>query len=287
VELIEQLMAVQDFLSFECLALAYREVVAARQDGDHKLPEVVVARIEMNCLPAHLGTKLDDQPASLRDVLFLSNRPENSLAYQPSSEGSEAMKYLLEQILAERGCLLRPRMCPCFDARAHGMIEKQYDQEFNPHKFISAASLICRDACRVLALEPQKEQLDALKDYLIVNIKWLLNLNESCLPEHRKCINLKIFDLILCCPYTLAHNEFLQQVTEDLLLDRLPHTFHYLHKLIAFLLEEGAKSKLERISEKLLTKGINEAFSLEDKIRMWDLLFGIYGKDEEKLKELL
>lgn len=81
---------------------------------------------------------------------------------------------------------------------------------------------MCREVLRVIALNPEGDQLEVLKTYMLDNLKWLLNLNESCLAQHKRCINFKIFDLILTFPPILNHNEFLQQVLEDLLVERTP-----------------------------------------------------------------
>jgi hypothetical protein len=79
-----------------------------------------------------------------------------------------------------------------------------------------------REICRISSIGASSEELAALKDYLINNLKWLLNLNESCLPQYRKWINYKVFDLLLVFPPFFDNNEFLREVVDQLLIGRLP-----------------------------------------------------------------
>ena len=94
--------------------------------------------------------------------------------------------------------------------------------------------------------------MEEIKDYLISKVKWLLNLNESCLPESRRNIHFGIFDLIFALPSVLSGNDFLQEVLEDLLVERIPATLFHLGLLMEFFKGEGSASKEEKLAERLM-----------------------------------
>jgi len=71
---------------------------------------------------------------------------------------------------------------------------------------MSACHLMSREISRIGNIGASFEELAVLKDYLINNLKWLLNLNESCLPQYRKWINFKVFDLLLVYPPFFENN---------------------------------------------------------------------------------
>lgn len=95
-----------------------------------------------------------------------------------------------------------------------------------------------REVDRVLRMNPSSDSNEQLKQYLFNNLKWLLNLNESCQPHQRKYIHFRLFDLLLAFPPLLSKNEFLKEVVDHLLISRLPHTLPYLKRLVAFYKNE-------------------------------------------------
>jgi hypothetical protein len=219
-------------------------------------------------------------------VLFLSHQFESLVEYSVSEESANAMKILSDRILGGRGCLPKARICSCYDQYIHATIEAQYDQVFSEHEFMSVAHLMCREIRRVCELSPDEGQLQTLKEYLLDNIKWLLNLNESCMPQHRRCINFKTLDLVLAFPFILQNNDFLERVTCDLLIARLPHTFHHLHLLLDYLAQGHPEPKLEAVSEQLIERVKAEGLTLQDKICVWELVLRV-NERSERLGEVL
>ena len=129
-----------------------------------------------------------------------------------------------------------------------------------------------------------------LREYLLDHIKWLLNLSESSLPKHRRCVSFAVFDLLLVFPPLLARNQFLQDVIADLLVSRLPDSLPHLARLIALYLSpkdlplaSDPRKDLEKLGEKLLKKCGEDNLRFVEKVKIWDLLIGIWEKDEAKL----
>lgn len=131
---------------------------------------------------------------------------------------------------------------------------------------------MCREVARVAKLGLTPPESESLKEYLTTNLKWLLNLNESCPPQYRRCINYKVFDLVTSFPPLFRHNPFLQQVVQDLLLSRLPHALPHLHRFLASLLPlapEPTEFSLDKLSSKLLKKLAEDNFTLEERMQLW------------------
>lgn len=95
---------------------------------------------------------------------------------------------------------------------------------------------MCREVARINATNPSPAEAQTLREYLLDHIKWLLNLSESCLPKHRRCVSFAIFDLLLVFPPLLARNQFLQDVIADLFISRLPNSLSHLARLVALYL---------------------------------------------------
>ena len=95
---------------------------------------------------------------------------------------------------------------------------------------------MCREVRRVAALDSLPDAKTVLKEYVVAKAKWLLNLAETSLPEHRPAIHTQIFRLLLSHPPILAGNDFLHQVLEDLLIVRTPSSLPSLSLLMEYSL---------------------------------------------------
>ena len=141
---------------------------------------------------------------------------------------------------------------------------------------------MCWEVKRVSSLQLSPEQERNLRDYMVAKSKWLLNLTETSLPQHRNTIHFQIFAILLSHPRILQGNDFLHQVLEDLLVQKIPHSLPYLRLLMDHCLTE-CPSKADRLYEKVVRRG-GEGLTLLDKVQLWELLLRSDSKGESLLE---